>query len=261
MSDSQGGFIWYELMAADADAARHFYDAVLGWRIDAQSSGAIPYRMIAAGDGDQVGGVLTLSAEMIAGGARPGWYGYVCVDDVDAELAALSQAGGTTCVDQHVEGVGRIALVVDPQGVPLYLMDPIPPAQDAGAVSTAFDPAREGHVAWNELTTPDPAAAKEYYCARFGWELAGSMPMPGLGEYEFLALGGAMIGALMPLPEGKTAGWTFYWRTGDIDAAKARVEAAGGTPLHAIQQVPGGDFVLTCSDPAGATFGLVGSRP
>ncbi len=29
---STGSFIWYELMAKDADAAAKFYGAVVGWR-------------------------------------------------------------------------------------------------------------------------------------------------------------------------------------------------------------------------------------
>ncbi|WP_431469661.1 VOC family protein [Sphingosinithalassobacter sp. LHW66-3] len=262
MSEHHGSFIWYELMTADPARAAAFYQAVHGWETKSSGVGAVEYHEITAADGAAVGGMLALTDEMIAGGAAPGWFGYVCVDDVDAELAALKAAGGAGLMDQTVPGVGRMALVADPQGIPIYLMAPQPPEGGADAVSTAFsaDPGAVGHVAWNELTTPDPAGAKAWYLERFGWRHGGAMPMPGLGEYEFFRRGDVPLGAIMPRPEGQRAGWTFYWRTGDIDAAKARVEAAGGTPLHDIQQVPGGDYVLTCTDPEGAVFGLVGSR-
>lgn len=261
MSDpTTGAFIWYELMTADPAAAARFYSAVHGWTVGEGSGDAIDYREVTAADGAAVGGMLPLKPEMIAGGAKPGWFGYVCVADVDAEIAAVTDAGGQIFMDQDVPHVGRMALVADGQGVPFYLMTPRPPAGAPDAVSTAFSPAAEGHVAWNELTTSDVKAAKAYYLQRFGWTLAGAMPMPGLGDYELFNRGDVPTGAIMPLPPGKTPGWTYYWRTGDIDAAKARVEAAGGTSLHEIQQVPGDDFVLTCTDPEGAVFGLVGSR-
>jgi uncharacterized protein len=259
MSDC-GAFIWYELMTADIAAAREFYRAVLGWEIAESGPSPIDYHQIAAPDGEFVGGILALSAEMLAGGAQPGWYGYIDVDDVDAEIAALKAAGGSVFMDQTIPDVGRMALVADPQGVPVYLMKPQPPAGTPDGVSTAFAPGRTGHVAWNELTTPDPAGAKRYYLERFGWRQDGAMPMPGLGEYEFLYRGDAMIGAIMPQPEKAPAGWHLYWKVDDIDAARTRLEAAGGSVTNGPHEVPGGDFVIDATDPHGVRFGLTGKR-
>ena len=67
-SDAQSAtasFIWYELMTPDPAAAKRFYDAVVGWNIDAEPvAPAIDYRMIERGDGGNAGGVLTLTDEM-----------------------------------------------------------------------------------------------------------------------------------------------------------------------------------------------------
>mgnify|MGYP006331493353 CR=1 FL=1 len=38
MTKLQGSFIWYELMTTDSAGAKAFYDAVVGWDIDAASA-------------------------------------------------------------------------------------------------------------------------------------------------------------------------------------------------------------------------------
>jgi predicted enzyme related to lactoylglutathione lyase len=253
-----GGFIWYELMTADRDAAAAFYAKVLGWSVT-HHSGSLNYSQITAPDGDAVGGMLPLNADMIAHGAKPGWFPYIHADDVGAELEALKAAGGHVFMDQTLP-VGRMAMVADPQGVPIYLMKPVPPAGQPDAVSRAFNPGAEGHVTWNELLTPDPEAAEAWYTSRFGWARLGAMPMGAMGDYVFLGHGDDRFGALMKAPEGSQPQWKIYWRTGDIDAAAARVTEAGGTVTNSPHQVPGGDWVVQALDPEGVFFGVVGSR-
>ena len=75
MTNPHGDFIWYELMTPDPDGAKRFYDAVVGWDIEAAPSGGMDYRMIAIPDGGNAGGVLRLTDEMHSHGARPVWLG------------------------------------------------------------------------------------------------------------------------------------------------------------------------------------------
>ena len=135
MSNLKGDFIWYELMTDDADGAKRFYDDVVGWTVGAEASGDsdMDYRMIARGDGGFAGGMLVLTDAMKSGGARPGWLGYVHVPDVDAAVRAFTDAGGSSFMPPvDMDGVGRMAMVADPQGAPIYVMTPVPPADDSG---------------------------------------------------------------------------------------------------------------------------------
>ena len=78
--------------------------------------------------------MLTLNDEMAQHGARPVWLGYLHVEDVDATVAAIKAEGGQVMMPPWDQpGVGRLAMVTDPQGAPFYLMNPIPPEGDPDA--------------------------------------------------------------------------------------------------------------------------------
>ncbi len=258
MPNKQGDWIWYELMTPDADASARFYGQVLDWQIGNQPD----YREIETAHG-HVGGMLPLSPEMISGGATPGWVGYVAVDDVDAAAAAIEADGGRVLMaPRDLPEAGRFAMVADPGGAPFYVMRPRPPADDPDAVSNAFayDVPMIGHCAWNELASGDPSAALAFYARRLGWVKDGEMDMGPLGTYHFLRHG-QLIGAIMPLlPMAPQPGWRFYFRVADIDAAGAKIVAAGGQIVHGPSEVPGGDHIINGIDPLGISFAVVGKK-
>ncbi|MBF6601589.1 MAG: VOC family protein [Sphingorhabdus sp.] len=266
MSNKQGDFIWYELMTSDADAAQAFYGPLIGWNFSGSGQADMDYRQISI-DGDGVGGILTLTPEMLSGGAAPCWAGYISVDDVDASARSIKEAGGTIHREPwDIPGVGRVAFVADGQGVPFYIMAPTPPADNPDATSNAFAATQPmvGHCAWNELATTDPKDAKAFYSQQFGWEQDGDMDMGPMGKYEFLKVGderGFMLGALMPKPdEMPQSAWTYYFRVPDIDKAVVAINANGGTVTWEPTEIPGGDYSLSAIDPQGANFALVGPR-
>ncbi len=265
MTNKHGDFIWYELMTDDADGARDFYSAVVGWDIETQASGDMDYRMICSDNGP-VAGLMPLTAQMQSDGARSCWLGYINVDDVDATVDEVNAAGGTIHMPPwDIPGVGRMAFVADPQGVTFYIMKPTPPADNPDATSTSFAATTPmvGHCAWNELSTTDPEAAKAFYGKLFGWVKDGDMDMGPLGSYEFLrdAAGRFALGAVMPkTPNMRASMWTYYFRVKDIDAATAMIANHSGTVIQEPIAIPGGDFSMVGIDPQGAPFGLVGAR-
>lgn len=255
MTNPHGSFIWYELLTADPKAAKAFYDAVVGWNIGEPMPGGMDYRGINAPDG-MAGGVMGLNADMLANGAKPIWLGYFGVDDVDAAVASIVADGGQVHLPAFdVPEVGRIAMVSDPQGIPFYVMRG---ASDQS--STAYQRMGIGHVSWNELFAPDDAAALAFYGKQFNVTAAGSMPMGEMGDYTFIAnteSKGDAVGAVMRTPPGAKSGWGFYFRVPEIQAARAAVEAGGGSVRQDPMQVPGGEWVINCTDPEGVSFGLV----
>jgi len=256
-SDSQGDFIWYELLTTDADAAQAFYAKVLPWAFADSGQADMDYRIVRAPEHD-VAGLMAITPEMAEHGAHPVWLSYLAVDDVDQSVAAIEQKGGALQMPaMDVPMVGRIAMVADPQGAPLYIMKP---TGGGKSMAFAYDRPRVGHAAWNELHTSDQLGAWAFYGDVFGWSHDGDMDMGPMGQYQFIRHGG-MIGAMMKAdPAMGGAGWNTYFRVEDIDAAKTAVEAAGGQVVQGPDEIPGGDFSMNCIDPQGAAFGLVGGR-
>ena len=262
MANAPGSFIWYELMTPDPAAAKTFYEAVVGWSMEAQPSESIDYRMITRADGGNAGGVLRLTPDMQSHGARPCWLGYIHVPDVDAAVDAIARDGGSSLLaPTDIPEVGRIAMVTDPNGAAFYLMSPAPPAGRPDATSDVFSVAQPQHIRWNELSTSNPADAVDFYTRHFGWVQDGAMDMGPMGKYQFVYHGGAMIGAIMPrMPQMPVSQWTFYIGVDDIDRAAAALAGGGGQVLHGPHQIPGGEYSLNAVDPQGASFGLVGPR-
>jgi predicted enzyme related to lactoylglutathione lyase len=256
-----GDFIWYELITPDPVGAKAFYDAVVGWTIEPQPSGEMDYRMIGRADGGSAGGVMRLTDDMASHGAKPIWLGYINVDDVDASVASIESGGGKVLLAAFdIPGIGRIAMVTDPQGAPFYVMKPIPPADKPDAKSDVFSPDQPGRVSWNELSTTDPAAARSFYGERFGWESGEFMDMGEMGQYRFLDHHGTRIGALCGVMPGQQPKWRYYIRVPSISKAKQTAEEKGGTIAMGPHQVPTGDWIIIGSDPQGAEFALVGGE-
>ena len=266
MPDDRGAFIWYELICDDPVAAKAFYDPVIGWNIDIEGQ-KLPtgssYHMINRSDGGYAGAVLGMSQDMRDNGSKPVWMGYVCVPDVDASVRAFEEAGGALHMPAMDLPVGRIAMVSDPRGVPIYLMDPVPPEGQPDARSDVFSVDRPQHIRWNELWVPDQGAAAAFYGEQFGWRQEGAMDMGPMGAYEMVRNPPheTLLGGVMRAQEaGPPPLWHFYFRVPDIDAAAAYIAANGGSVRGEEQEIPGGEFALNGTDPQGAAFSLIGKR-
>lgn len=259
---AQGSFIWYELITPDPEAAKVFYDAVVGWEVEPPTEDGHDYRHIRTAGGDHVGGVIGLTDEMRQHGVRPIWLGYVAVEDVDESVAAMERDGAQVWkAAWDIPDVGRIALVADPQGAPFYVMEPEPPAGRENESSTAFSVDQPQHVRWNELWSGDPPAAVDFYGRHFGWVQEGDMDMGEMGKYQFVQHRGVMIGAIMPkMPDVPASMWNFYIGVDDIDRGADAVRSGGGQIVNGPMEIPGGEYALNAVDPQGALFGLVGPR-
>ncbi|HET6184539.1 MAG TPA: VOC family protein [Acetobacteraceae bacterium] len=242
-------FVWYELVTSDVDAALAFYKAVLGWESRDFDGQGPRYAIVSAG-GKGVGGVMALCEGM----SHPFWLGYIGTRDMDGTLARFTGAGGKVMREPWtIPSVGRLAIVADPQGAGLALIEPV-----LQQPSEAFDQHSPGHGHWHELHTPDPAAAFVFYAAQFGWTKGEAMELGPMGTYQLFKVGEAAIGGMFKACENVMPGWLYYFGTDSVRRAVARVESAGGSVLKGPSEVPGGAHVIQARDPQGAMFALVG---
>jgi predicted enzyme related to lactoylglutathione lyase len=122
---SNGSFYWNELMTRDAEAAKRFYGATLGWTFEPMQSEGGPTNYWVAKSGDEpVAGIMQLDGTDDAE-ASEGWFGYVAVKDLSTALARATSEGGAVMREPwDVPGVGRIAIVNDNAGNTLGWMTP-----------------------------------------------------------------------------------------------------------------------------------------
>lgn len=256
MSTPASPFVWYELMTSDATAAEAFYRSVIGWQTDDAGMPGMRYTLLSVGD-TAIAGLMDLPAEARAAGARPGWLGYIAVDDVDARLAQLLQAGGAVHHPaQDIPGVGRFATVADPQGAAFCLFKG--PSAEQPPQPAAGTP---GTFGWHELCAGDLASAWPFYSSLFGWTKDEAFNMGEMGIYQLFAAGGTVIGGMTTKPpELPQPCWLYYVNVEAIDAAAARVKAASGQLISEPMAVPGGSWVVQCLDPQGAMFAMLAPK-
>ena len=254
-----GKFVWCEWMGDNVKAAADFYAHVVGWTAkQTAGTGERPYTVLSAGVYG-VAGMITISAEAKARGAPPCWAGYVWVEDVDKAAAKLTAAGGAVKrPPSDIPGIGRFAVVTDPQGAYFRLFrdaggnPPPPPAPDT-----------PGLVGWRELHAGDGAKAFAFYSGLFGWTKRHGMDMGAMGVYQLFGFAGGDSdygGMMTRTPEMPAPTWLYYFNVPAIDAAVERVKAKGGKIANGPMEVPGGLWIVQAVDPEGALFALVAPR-
>jgi len=251
-------FFWYELMTSDLDAAEAFYTRVVGWTAQPFDKAPGMPRYIVMNVGERgVGGLMTMPEDASKMGIPPAWLGYVKTKDVDVSTKALKAAGGAVHREPgDIPGVGRFAVVADPQGATFMFLQPNGPDQPVVPAGTP------GHIGWHELYTSDWKAAFDFYSGQFGWETITDMDMGAMGKYRIFGLDGVQMGGMMNKPENvPVSSWVYYVNVeGGLDDAVERVKANGGQGGMGPMEVPGGSWVLQGVDPQGAAFALIATR-
>ena len=105
---------------------------------------------------------------------------------------------------------------------------------------------------WIDLSSTDPAGARDYYKKLFGWT-AEPEKDPNAGGYALARIGGkdvAGIGGTQD-PNGPSA-WMVYIGTSDAAATAKKVEAAGGKVVAPPFEVLDSGTMAVFQDPSGA---------
>ena len=118
-----------------------------------------------------------------------------------------------------------------------------------------------GRVGWHELLAADWEKAFAFYGELFGWQKADHH-FGAMGTYRGFSAGGDPIGgmftkpAALPLPF-----WLYYFNVDDIESAAERMRnPAAAKSCMAPAEVPGGPWIIHCTDPEGAIFALLDRR-
>ena len=246
-----GVFCWVDLVAHDLVAAKRWYCELFGWTVeDADTQGGPPYAMFHK-DGKLVAAAGQMSAETQGAGVPPMWNNYVSVTDCAAtEAKAIELGARVTVPTMQVMDSGWLCFLQDPTGAmfALWQANTHPGAQLVNA---------PGAFCWNELTTTDVDAAKQFYAGLFGWEYqtdGSSSP------YTSIKAGGRENGGMIPMPpdaHGMPSSWFDYFTVAELDAALQSVADTGGKLLFGPMDIEHVGRFAVVSDPWGAVFDVI----
>ncbi len=112
-----GSLAWSEVNTRDAAGACDFYGKLFG--LTADKAGDRAYYFMKRGD-VPLFGVMQMDEQW--GDLPPHWMGYFAVDNTDAAVERVLAAGGSVSVPAFDTPFGRIAVIVDPYGAAISLV-------------------------------------------------------------------------------------------------------------------------------------------
>jgi predicted enzyme related to lactoylglutathione lyase len=237
---------WTDYAAADVDAARAFYSAVLGFDYTGGEEEYGGY-LQAMTRGRPAAGVMA----RMAPDAPVGWTTYFATDDAEAATARITEAGGTVVAPaMDVGPLGRMAVAVDPTGAVFGVWQ----AGEFIGEQVFNEP---GSVVWNEAALEDAARARDFYGRVFGFSFD---PVDGAGDYTTFRVDERPLGGLGAAQPGTPRGWLTCFAVASADDAVAAVEANGGKVVTPATDTPFGRFAVV-EDAWGAAFEVMQTPP
>ena len=236
---------WLDLGIPDLDRALQFYGALFGWEFEIGPEETGRYTMCFL-RGRRVAAISAMHDP-----ARVFWNVYLATDDCDRSAERARAAGGTLLMEpMDVMDQGRMAIVRDPVGAQFGLWE--------GRAHTGAQVVNEpGALVRNDLVTPDPGPARDFYAAVFDFSLEGNPQMPQ-ADFTFLRRpDGHEVGGIMGAP-GSTSAWSTTFEVAGTDEAVQRALDAGGRSDGAKDFLYG--RLATITDPFGAEFSII-TRP
>jgi predicted enzyme related to lactoylglutathione lyase len=113
---------WSELVTNDTARSIEFYTKLFGWIVKAGLASTRDYTEIWNGN-RSIGGVMQMSAEL--GDIPSHWMPYFLVAGCEASAGKSKELGGSVQVrPTDIPGVGRFAVIADPQGAVFSLFQP-----------------------------------------------------------------------------------------------------------------------------------------
>lgn len=244
-----GAPTWIELTTSDIEGAQRFYGTIFGWTFDSAGPEYGGGYVNAYLDGRPVAGMMSNDPQWQM---SDGWTTYLHTADVDAAVAALTAAGGASCVGaMDVPAKGRMAMVSDATGGIVGLWQP-------GEHHGFEVKAAPGAPVWHQLTTRDYAKGLDFYRNVFGWQTQVEADTDEFRYSTVLFNGDQLIGVMDGstfMADGDPSDWSCFLGAEDVDKAQQLVVDNGGSIIRPAEDTPYGRLAAV-ADPTGATFNL-----
>ncbi|MYV53111.1 VOC family protein [Streptomyces sp. SID3212] len=246
----EGAPCWVDAMFTDVEAAKHFYEDVLGWTFGAGGSEYGDYTQAYA-DGKAVAAVVP---PMPGSEGESAWCLYLASPDVVATAEKVRAAGGEVLAEpMRVGDFGSMTLAKEPTGAVFGAWQP---GQHKG-----FEKQGEpGAYTWAEFFTRDPAGTDAFLPKVFPYE-AQTMADEQM-DFKVFSIDGKkrpVLGRMKmgeDFPPDMTSYVNVYFAVGDCDGTVKKAVDHGGKLQFGPMDTPFGRFAAL-TDPQGANFSVI----
>jgi predicted enzyme related to lactoylglutathione lyase len=209
--------VWIDLGIPDLDQAMAFYGAVFPWTFEVGAPETGRYTQCFL-DGKPVAAIAPNQEEQ----SEFWWNVYFATDDAAGTVKRITDAGGTLVAEpMDVMGLGVLAMATDPTGAQfgLWQAGTFP---GAGLVNVPNSWLR------NDLITPDPKPARDFYAEVFGFTVDADPNAPDT-DFTFLRRpDGHEIGGILGEAGAPKSAWGTLFMVEDVPRTIAAARAAGG---------------------------------
>ncbi|WP_299522729.1 VOC family protein [Winogradskyella sp.] len=193
-----------------------FYENIFGWRYYKDYDYYVAYK----GDKDVVG--LYETPEKFKQMRMPHfWMTYIQVNNIERTVAKARELGGIIEMEQTIEGLGKVALIRDPQGAgfTIYEGDHLKSTRTEGEANTLI---------WNELHVSDAKNTIPFYESIFDWTFIKTSS----DHYKIYTQNDKHIADALQIPndyKGKYEYWVCTFGVRDLKTTKQNILDHGGS--------------------------------
>jgi predicted enzyme related to lactoylglutathione lyase len=217
-----GKFVWADLVTDDVLTAKKFYSALFGWTFYDYGG-----YIVGRNDDRPLCGMFQRPRPADQPQAKPRWFGYLSVANVEkASRAALKAGGRELAAPKKMPDRGEQAVFADAEGAMFGVVK-----------SSSGDPedflAEPGDWIWLQLLSRDAKKASEFYRAVGGYDIVENSETNRQSEYV-LTSGGFARATVRNIRTADTKvqpAWLPFVRVNSVAESAARARQLGGKVL------------------------------
>jgi predicted enzyme related to lactoylglutathione lyase len=244
-----GKFVWADLVTDDVQAAQNFYAGLFGWTFR-----NVGNYVVAFNDERPLAGMFQRARPANDAKARPRWFGYISVGNVEKVQSAVTKNGGRElAAPRKMPKRGEQAVFADAEGAVFGVVK-----------SSTGDPqdfqAEPGDWIWIQLLSHDAKQAADFYRDVAGYEVIENTASNRLSDFVLASQGFARA-TVREIPKARQAeikpNWLPFVRVKSISESVAKAEQLHGKILLAPKPERFEGKVAVVADPTGGAIGLM----
>jgi predicted enzyme related to lactoylglutathione lyase len=243
-----GKFVWADLVTDDVLTAQKFYSALFGWTFNDYGG-----YIIGRNDDRPLCGMFQRPRPADQPQARPRWFGYLSVANVEKARTAVLKAGGRElAAPKKMPDRGEQAVFADAEGALFGVVK-----------SSSGDPedflADPGDWIWIQLLSRDANKASAFYRAVGGYDIVENSATNRQNDYVLTSEGyaRATVRTIRTADTKVQPTWLPFVRVNSVAESVALARQLGGKVLVEPSPELLDGKVAVIADPTGAAIGIL----